>query len=89
MTTLPSGYLIGLTLAVPTTFAFSFTLAPAKTTASATPFRHCGSVMSGVLAEELRAEQNKSGKLALAALVLADLGLPTLLEVAHGFCSWG
>ena len=26
---------------------------------------------------------------ALAALVLADLGLPTLLEVAHGFCSWG
>ena len=26
---------------------------------------------------------------ALAALVLADLGLPTLLKVAHGFCSWG
>ena len=26
---------------------------------------------------------------ALAALVLADLGLPTLLKVAHGICSWG
>ena len=26
---------------------------------------------------------------ALAALVLADLGLPTLFEVAHGICSWG
>jgi hypothetical protein len=26
---------------------------------------------------------------ALAALVLADLGLPTLLKVAHSFCSWG
>lgn len=26
---------------------------------------------------------------ALAALVLADLGLPTLFEVAHSIFSWG
>ena len=45
-----------------------------------------GEISLGLVAEALLVA---IGLHALTALVLADLGLPTLLEVAHGICSWG
>ena len=49
--------------------------------------RSRGSLKSlGLVAEALLVA---IGLHALTALVLADLGLPTLLEVAHGICWYG